>query len=249
MTIAVTTKQGGRWQDPEVASFSGRYSEVDPFPAPDGERLFYTSKRPVTGAEESGNFDIWFVDREGAEWSAPNHLEGPVNTDGDEYYPAVAADGTLYFSAARDDSRGSFDLYRSRLVDGRYGEPENLGEAINSESAEIDVFIAPEQDFIIFVSYRAGGQGRGDLYISYQRDGAWTPAENLGDLVNSPAREYCPFVSPDGRYLFFTSERAFTDDPLARALTFDELTERIRAPKNGMGDVYRLSLDALGVER
>lgn len=248
MTLASTRFENGEWQQPEVMPFSGMYTEVDPFPSPDGNRIWYISKRPVTGTEAREDFDVWYVDRDGPGWGDPQHLEGPVNTDGNEYFPAVSTDGTLYYSARRDDSRGGYDLYRSMRTDSGYSEPENLGDAVNSEGSEIDVYVDPEERYIIFVSYRDGGQGRGDLYISYNRDGVWTKAENLGDAVNTPAREYCPFVSPDGRYLLFTSERAFTDTPLERPLTYEDLIGRIRGPGNGMGDVYRISLEALPVD-
>jgi len=49
--------------------------------------------------------------------------------------------------------------------------------------------------------------GKSDLYISLNRGGQWRPPRNLGPVVNSAASEVCPTVSPDGRYLFFTSTR------------------------------------------
>ena len=248
MTILMARYENGAWGNLAVAPFSGQYSEVDPFLSPDGRRLYYISKRPVEGDAPRNDFDIWMVERTDAGWGAPRHLDAPVNTDDQEYFPAVSATGALYFSTRREDTNGRFDLYRSRLVDGRYAEPENLGAAVNSEHSEIDVYVDPDERFIIFVSYRPAGQGSGDLYISYHRDGQWTPAQNLGDTVNSPAREYCPMVSPDGRYLFFTSERGFADQPLEEPLTYEQLVDRIRSPGNGMGDVYYISLSALGIE-
>ena len=248
MTIVVSHFEDGAWSRPEVVSFSGQYSEVDPFLAPDGNTLYYISKRPREGREPTDDFNIWAVDRTDAGWSAPRLLPAPINSDGDEYYPGVAANGTLYFSAQRDGGQGRFDLYRSQWVDGAYTEPENLGANVNSEGSEIDLYVAPDERYIIFVSYRQGGQGRGDLYLSYTRDGAWTPAENLGDTVNTSYREYTPVVSPDGRYLFFTSDRSFTSQSLEAPLSYEALEARLRSPRNGLGDIYYLDLSALNLE-
>lgn len=249
MTIVLSRREAGKWSRPEVASFSGRFSDVDPFLSPDGSRMFFISKRPLDetqSAEPKDDFDIWYVDREGDGWSKPQQLEGPITTDGDEYYPAVTADGTMYFSGRREEGKRDYDLYRSRLVNGTYTEPERLSDAVNSESHEIDVYVDPKEQYMIYVSYREG-QGRGDLYVSYNRGGEWTSAQNLGDAVNTNAREYCPMVSPDGRTLYFTSDRSAVDDARVEALTYDDLRHLLDSPGNGLGDVYSISLDALGI--
>ena len=62
----------------------------------------------------------------------PRHLGAPINSPGAEWFPTLAADGTLYFGSDREGGNGGTDLWRSRLVDGKYAQPENLGDAINS---------------------------------------------------------------------------------------------------------------------
>ena len=120
--------RNGRWSTPAVSSFSGQYPDYDPILTPNGQQLLYISKRPVIGSTPKSDFDIWVVDRTTTGWSAPRRLEAPINSDGDELYPSVATDGTLYFSSCgRSDSKGRCDLYRSRLDGGRYTTPENLG--------------------------------------------------------------------------------------------------------------------------
>ena len=79
--------------------------------------------------------------------------------------------------------------YRSRLVDGKYQEPENLGESINTTFDEFEPYIAPDESFLIFMAAaRPDGLGGFDLYISYNRNGQWTKAEP-GAPINSPADE------------------------------------------------------------
>lgn len=245
--IVVSRLRGGRWSAPEVVPFSGQHSDYDPFLSTDGRQLFFISDRPSGGEQKApGDFDVWVVERAGDGWGAPRNLGSPVNTTRPEYYPSVARDGTLYFSANRDGGQGSFDVYRARLVDGRYAEPENLGAAVNGKTAEIDNYVAPDQSYIIFAAYgRPDDAGRGDLYISHLRDGAWTPAKNLGPGVNSPAREYCPIGSPDGKWLYWTSKRGFADRPPERPLTIRALRDSLASVRNGGGNIYRIPLSAV----
>jgi Tol biopolymer transport system component len=246
--VIVTSRlEHGRWSASAVASFSGQYSDYDPFVTKDGKQLFFISNRPKgSGTYDPQDYDIYVVERTASGWGAPRNLGAPINTNTPEFYPSVAADGTLYFSARREGGQGSFDLYRSQLVDGRYGPPENLGVAINGRSAEIDSYVAPDQSYIIFASYgRPDDLGGGDLYISHNDHGRWTPAKNLGSPVNSSAREYCPSVSPDGRYFYWTSKRGFSNHPLTRRLSIGELKDSLTSIRNGGGNVYRTPLAAV----
>jgi hypothetical protein len=245
-TIAVSRFRNGRWTEPEVAPFSGRYSDADPCISPDGKQLFFISNRPVDGKPKT-DYDIWVMDKTPSGWGEPRDLGAPVNGPGADYYPSIAANGTLYFSSVRPGGKGSMDLYRARLVEGKYSEIENLGDAINTQFSEVDAVVAPDESFIIFSGFgRPDDQnGRGDLYISYHRDGAWTPARNLGPAVNTAARDFCPALSPDGRYLFFSSERGFAESRPPRAIDYRELVSRLRGIHNGLGNIYQADMDVV----
>lgn len=234
----------GQWSVPAVASFSGRYADYDPIVSPDGSQLLFISTRPLSGTEVRRDFDIWVVDRAGNGWGEPRNLGAPINTDGDELYPSVAADGTLYFSGCgRKDSRGRCDLYRARFRGGRYLEPENLGDSINTPASETDAYVAPDQSYLIFAAYgRPDAVGDGDIYLSTFQNGAWSAPRHLGNGINTKAREYCPIVSPDGQYLYFTSQWGFSDAPQPRNLTAQELSDSLSSVRNGFGNVYRVPL-------
>jgi hypothetical protein len=245
--IVVSHRGQGRWSKPEIAPFSGRYSDYDPFLTRDGRRLFFTSNRPDGLAPKSrGDYDLWVVDREAQGWAAPEHLGSAINSKLPQYSPSVAADGTLYFSTVRPDSKGHFNLYRAHLVRGEYDAPENLGAVLNGAFDNIDNVIAPDQSFIIFTSYgRPDALGNGDLYISFNRVGSWTPPRNLGAPVNSIALDYTPNLSPDGKYLYWSSNRGFEDRPPIRALTMTEFRDSALAIRNGNGNIYRTPLRPL----
>ena len=119
------------------------------------------------------------------------------------------------------------------------------GSSVNTEADEFEPFIAPGQTFLIFMSTRPKGQGRSDLYVSYQQEGKWSAPVNLGDKINSAGSEYSPKISPNGRYFFWTSTRSTIQSWQERRLNYDELTQKIRSPGNGLGDIYYTDLDVL----
>jgi hypothetical protein len=237
-TVVTIARTGDTWGDPEIAPFSGRFSDLEAFVSPAGNELFFASKRPLPGGNGEKDWDLWVVRRRDAGWAEPINLGPTVNTPGGEYYPSLAADGTLYFTAERPDTLGAEDIYRSRrLPDGSWAEPENLGPAVNSPGPEYNALIAPDGSFLIFGSAREGDVGGGDLYIAFRADdGSWQPARNMGEPVNSPTLDYCPALSPDGRLLFFTSRRV--PDEHGRPTTYPALEAALRGPFNGSSNLW-----------
>jgi WD40-like Beta Propeller Repeat len=243
--IVVSHFDNGRWSPPEVASFSGRFTDYDPFITPDGEHIFFASNRPLSGSAKK-DFDVWVVDKMPQGWSEPRNVGEPVNTNRDEFYPTVATDGTLYFSATRSEGLGASDIYRAAWQDGHYIKPENLGPSVNSQASEVDSYVAPDQSFVVFAGFgRPDDMGNGDLYISERVNGTWTPARHLANGINSPAREYCPAASPDGKYFFFTSFRGFGDRVPDRPWTFLDLQSGLKSVLNGFGNIYQIDMAAL----
>jgi len=247
-TIYVSHRVNGTWSKPQIAPFSGQYGDADPYITPDGKKFFFISNRPLDPKETKarGDFDIWIMDRTSqGGWSEPKHLEGPVNSPATEYYPRTAADGTLYFGSRREGGLGASDIWRARLgADGTYQAPENLGPAINVPGEDFEPYIAPDQSYLIFMSVRRGGLGQGDLYISYNRNGQWTKAENLGEPFSSAGYEFAPKISPDGKYFFFSSTRNTMPDPTTK-LSTEAYEKLLHGPGNGLGDVYFIDVSAL----
>ncbi len=248
--IVFSQFKNGKWQPPEIAGFSGQFTDYDPIITPDGSKLFYCSNRGADGKVKS-DFDIWFVEKTATGWGAPKSVGELVNTKSNEYYPSVASDGTLYFSSNRQGGKGGYDVYRSKLIDGKYGEPENLGDGVNTATTELDNYVSPDQKFLVFAAYgRADdlGGGNGDLYISFNENGSWTKSKNLGPKINSPVREYCPIGSPDGRYFFFTSFRGALDKPRDKPFgSYQDVKAMLNHVLNGRGNVYQIDLSELGV--
>ena len=203
-----------RWGKLQIAPFSGEYSDVDPIFFGDGKKLCYSSNRPLgSDREPKSDYDIWIVSRTESGWSEPVNPEFPLNSEKDEFSPSVTEDGTIYFASNREGGLGHVDFYCSRLIDGKYGKPENLGEAINTKYREGDGFISPDEGFFLFSAFVPGNNGVGDLYISFRgKDGKWIKASNLGGEINTSGNEFTPVITADGKYLFFASDRTGNDD-------------------------------------
>jgi Tol biopolymer transport system component len=213
-TIYSSQMINGKWTTPAVATFSGTHSDIDPFITPDGQRLYFSSIRPVNGATR-GDIDIWMVERTASGWSEPIHLGPEVNSADDELYPSVSADGTLYFaSGPQAPAPGSdYDIYRARAAGSGFRARKALGAGINTTPVtsgpgpqaawEFNPEISADGTLLVFTSLRPGGHGLGDLYASRLVGGEWTPAENLGPSVNTGADEYHPTLSRDRKQLLF----------------------------------------------
>jgi Tol biopolymer transport system component len=248
-TILETSLADGRWSEPRVAAFSGRWSDADPHLSPDGRRLFFISNRPSSGDTPREHHDIWVVERgPGGEWGTPRNLGAPVNRDGaTEWSPSVARNGNLYFGTIRDEGKGGNDLYLARWTGDRYAEPENLGDSVNTKAGEFEPWISPDESYLIFSAQgRPDGPGGFDLYVSERRNGIWQRARPLGP-VNSPKGDFNHSVSPDGRYLFFSSTRGQFDSMPPAPLPYAEMQRRLTGIGNGLGDIYRIPLAELGI--
>lgn len=205
--IFVSNYQNNGWSTPIRLPFSDeKYSEADPMFSPDG-KLYFISNRPVENELAKNDFDIWYVSKHGQSWSLPeNRVE--VNSDSSEYYISFSRKGDLYFGSSRPGGYGSNDIYVSRLVNGKYSMPENLGANINSPESEHDPAVSDNDRLMVFKSEnRADGLGQADLYFStFDGTKGWSPAQNLGVRINTDSYEYCPYFTPDGKYFFFSSQ-------------------------------------------
>ncbi len=238
--IVYLVHDGAFWSQPKAASFSGQYSDLEPAFSTDGNKLFFASKRPLNSEDTTNDWNIWYVERVTTGWSDPIALNPMINTENDEFYPSVAQNGNLYFTAKRDDSFGHEDLYFSEFDENKYNSPVNLGDSINTSLYEFNAYIAPDESYLIFSSWgRKDGFGGGDLYISFRnKNGVWNKTRNLGANINSKQLDYCPVVTVDGKYLFFTSQKmkATLQNNTQRSLeTLLGLADDI---ENGLGNIY-----------
>lgn len=175
----------------------------DPMLSPDESRLYFITD---VNAPAPKSMDIGYVPRTRDGWGPPELLASPINTSANEYYASFTFEGTLWFSTDRDAKReGDVDLVFAPGVEGPGTvEVKPLVGGLNTEAYEADPFIARDGSYLIFASNRRAGRDR-DLYISFRNsDGSWSQGISMGESINTPYQELCPFVTADGRYLFYT---------------------------------------------
>lgn len=250
--ICYSQFRDGKWQTPEVAPFSGQYRDFDPVLSPDGKKMVFTSNRPVKG-ELRSDYDIWMVEKkQSGEWSEPIHLDTTINSKYDEHFASIASSGTIYFSSNRPGAlggTGDADFYCSKLNNGHYIKAEHLLDSVSTPAYELDCLIAPDESFLLMGAYgRKDGYGNFDIYISEKVNGKWTPSRNLGPKINSKFRDYSPRISPNGKYLFFTSEKDFSAGSSNAGVSYKELKQNFNGIFNGSGNIYQIELKALGIK-
>ena len=244
--LMYTLDENDEWNGPKVAPFSGHYSDADPYITSDNQKLYFISKRPVDNAsKEPKDFDIWMVNRTESGWSDAIRLDTIINTSQNEFYVSASDDGSIFYSGQYQDGLGYGDIYQAKPENGSY-TITNLGDAVNSKWGEGDPYVSPDGNMLIFMSWgREEDLGGGDLYISYKKDGVWQKAQNLGPQINSSSFEYCPMMSPDGKYFFWTSYRS---DPLyntSEKYTYDSFLDRLENTNNGLGNIYWIKAEVL----
>ena len=209
--IYQTILSEGDWSEPIKLFQTDTFSHNDPMLSNDENRLYFISDRPNAHSNREGDIDIWYAEREGKNWSKPINAGTVINSHVDQYYISFAADETMYFASKdkeEDAPSYAFDIYRSRLENGIYQIPDRLPEQINTDRYEADVFIAPDESYMIFCSIRKNGLGNGDLYICFKNnEGNWSEAKSMGSPINTEGHELCPYVTPDGKFLFYTSNK------------------------------------------
>jgi hypothetical protein len=200
--IYVTHLEDGKWSSPTVASFSGRYSDMDPFVTKDDKHLYFSSIRPVNGQERK-DLDIWVMERESDGWSKPENCGEQINSASDELYPSIDSHDNLYYASDRAGKDGGWDIYVSKCIISLVKSPWKLGPNINTKYWEFNPEISAAGDFLIFTSLnRPDSAGFGDLYFSELKNNEWTSAKALPPGINTKDDEYHPTLSPDGRLLF-----------------------------------------------
>ena len=179
--LAVIEYKNNKWQHSVVAK-----AVSEPSISPDGNTILFKNG---------------YIERTSDGWSEMKSIGEPFASIS-IMRSAISSKGTVYFDTYTKEL--DMPLRYSRLVDGKYETPKSLGPQFGIGIYNAHPYIAPDESYIVFDSIREDGYGRSDLYISFRKtDGAWGPAINLGDKINTDASEKNPSVSPDGKFLFF----------------------------------------------
>lgn len=245
-TVLVYSKwTDGYWTSPQIAPFSGKFRDMNPYHSKDGKRLYFTSDRPTTNeALQASNF--WYVDVLKDGWSEPKLVPGVINDQYEIVYPTVHKDGTVHFVAwSRPDSKNG-DIYISKLKNGKYTAPA-LVEELNTEQSDADPEMTLDGKFMFITSQREGGLGHYDLYVfKKEKNGKWGDGINLGPKVNSHNMDSDPILSPNGKTLYYSSDKLDTVSPDRKPYTdYQDLIQSYNQIHNGLMNIYKVDISEL----
>jgi hypothetical protein len=193
----------------DTIKFNEKYFNAEVFPSRDEKRLYYTSLQPAPDQKDSTQkiWNIWYVDNIEGKFSESKFLPYPFHTDYHECQLFEASDSSFYFASWRN--KGKPDILRIFINEGKYILDTASTKNINTEFYERSPFVSEDGKYLLFQSNRAEGFGDDDIYISIKnKNGTWGKPQNLGDKINTKFREWYPRISPDGKYLFFASDRS-----------------------------------------
>lgn len=188
----------------EKITFPSLCDAGDPFLSPDNKRLYFLSFQPLS-SDSLYRERIWYSEIANGTFSTPQVVDETVYAHATHWQFSVADNYNLYF-ISEIISQENQDIYLSKYIQGEYLEPEMLPGQINTEGKELCPYISPDEEYLIF-SRSGEGTEKTDLFISYRKGSIWTDAYKLPNAINSKAHDLCPVVSPDGKYLFFISNR------------------------------------------
>lgn len=155
-----------------------------------------------------GNEDFYISRKVNKEWKTAIPLSDKINTRFNEGAQSISPDGMyLFFTGCnRPDGFGSCDLYVSHKNGNQWDTPFNLGSVVNSSSWDSQPAVTPDGNTLYFVSNRPGGTGGYDIWkTTLNGEGEWSKPVNLGPDINTIYDENTPFIHPDGKTLYFSS--------------------------------------------
>jgi len=200
----------------------------------DGQRML------VYRDDKYGNGDIFESVLNGKEWSNPQKLPEPINSQYVESSASISPDGrTIYFVSNRPGGQGDLDIwYCTKNQQGQWGDAINLGEKINTPLKEEGVFIHPDGKTLYFSSRGHQGVGGYDIFYSRLENNQWSSPVNLGSAINTEEDDIYFVMDASAKTAFYTSARV---DGVGEKDIYkvDLLSINKKANKNGLLTLFK----------
>lgn len=173
----------------------------------DQQMMIFTGR---IGNDSKSDENMYASKKENGKWGKPENIQ-ELNTEFNEGTCTISADGkVLIFTVCQGSAKrqviGSCDLFVSYNVGGKWQEPQNMGNKVNSPYWDTQPSLTADGRTLYFISERSGGLGGYDIWRTKRgEDGSWGRAENVRG-VNTRANELAPFIHVNGTSLFFSSD-------------------------------------------
>lgn len=160
--ILMATSEKGEWSNGVDLPFnSDEFDNCHPSISIDGNTLYFSSNRPGG----VGGMDIYMSKKEGDSWGNPINLGPEVNSEKNDVFPFVHADGMLFYASDGKGGLGGYDVFYTKPNENNvFSIPENVGKPFNSEADDFGLILDAEGKNGYFSSNRAGGKGEDDIY-------------------------------------------------------------------------------------
>jgi outer membrane protein OmpA-like peptidoglycan-associated protein/tetratricopeptide (TPR) repeat protein len=164
----------------------------------DGKSLLYMNELPFYDA-------VYYSVLKDGIWTDPVNITPQLQSDGDQYVTSVSYDGTTLYLTKEDNFNS--DIYFSKLKDSIWQAAVPVSNKINTKYWESHASISKDGNTLYLASNRRGGFGGTDIYKSIlNEEGEWSKPENLGSVINTSLNEDTPFITEDGKVLYFSSQ-------------------------------------------
>ncbi|HHG84713.1 MAG TPA: hypothetical protein ENJ82_08180, partial [Bacteroidetes bacterium] len=184
------------------------FSEHSPVISADKSVLIFTARRPDSrGADPDSYYydeDIYVSHNEGGKWSEAENIGLPINSKGHDATISLTADGKkLYIYRHKRDG----GLYVTDFDEAgkKWKEPKKVVKPLNTKYYEASICQSADSSMLFFTSDRPGGYGGLDIYMVKKEGDKWGKPENVGPMINTPFNEDAPFIHPDNRTLYYSS--------------------------------------------
>ena len=198
-----------------ISGISSSEDEFLPSLSPDNECMFYTHRYMKQSKNElvpKQTEELTQAFQSGQDYVRPTPLDKPFNVPGEGFGGATLSldkkEMIVTICKTGKNGKVNCDLFSTKLVEGKWGPFQNLGEAVNTADGwESQPSLSGDGKTLFFAGARADSKGGMDIYRTHrQSDGGWGPAENLGAPVNTKGNEKSPFIHPDSQTLYFASD-------------------------------------------
>ena len=227
--VAMSVYKNKVWSEPQPAPFETKaFSEGHVSMSPDGRRLFFASDRTENLQGQPKSADDFFMVSQSSGWreafqmtDTPKMSEkrGSLTKDGQFYYWAYQRGSGMYF-------------FEAKMSDDKIKDKQDAGKMLFPDySGENNPFVDPDHQYMLFAVYgRDERYDKEDIYISHRKNNGWSTPKILSEPINTKYNDTSPFVTPDGKYLFFVSDRLTSKtDTVANRNLYVIKTDQLKA--------------------